>query len=77
MWPGCDVRTRDYDKDLEVRREAERRVVAVRGSYGAPGFEACVEVELADLRRHRANAMRAERRREQKRIGKTKRIIVK
>ena len=53
MWPGCNVRTRDYDKDLEVRREAERRVVAVRGSWDAPGFEACVRAEIENIRRER------------------------
>lgn len=30
----------------EPRDEAEQRVLAVRGSYDAPGFDACVEAEL-------------------------------
>lgn len=34
-----------------MRAEAERRVLAVRGSYDAPGFEACVKAELAEMRK--------------------------
>lgn len=37
------------DCGLPLREKAERRVLAVRGSYDAPGFEACVDAELAAL----------------------------
>jgi hypothetical protein len=32
-----------------MRAEAERRVIAVRGSWDVPGFAACVEAELANM----------------------------
>lgn len=30
----------------DARRKAEREVFRVRGSYDAPGFEACVKAEM-------------------------------
>lgn len=36
------------------RREAERRVIAVRGSSDVPGFEACVDAELRQMKSDRA-----------------------
>lgn len=33
-------------QEADAREEAEKRVLAVRGSYDAPGFEACVEAEM-------------------------------
>lgn len=44
----------DYSFDSEetrLREQAIRNVLAVRGSTDAPGFDACVEAEIADLRR--------------------------
>lgn len=35
------------------RREAEQRVLAMRGSYDAPGFDACVKAELRDMENER------------------------
>lgn len=32
-----------------VREEAERRVLLVRGASDAPGFETCVEAEIASI----------------------------
>jgi hypothetical protein len=32
-----------------IRQEAEKRVLAARGSYDAPGFEACVEAEMLNI----------------------------
>ena len=37
-----------------LREEAERRVIAVRGSWDAPGFEECVKAEIETIRRERA-----------------------
>lgn len=31
------------------REKAEAKVLEVRGSYDAPGFEACVQSELAEM----------------------------
>ena len=43
--------TCDFDK--RMKNEAEARVLAVRGSYDAPGFEACVEAEIAEMTRRK------------------------
>lgn len=32
-----------------LREEAERRVIAVRGSSDVPGFDLCVEAEIAEM----------------------------
>lgn len=39
----------DEDFAKLVREEAERRVIAVRGSRDAPGFNMCVEAEIASI----------------------------
>jgi hypothetical protein len=36
-------------QEADARKEAEKRVLAVRGSYDAPGFEACVEAEMQNI----------------------------
>lgn len=41
--------TRPLRSEAEAKAEAEQRVLTVRGSYDAPGFEACVEAETAEL----------------------------
>lgn len=46
--PAPDVR--EDVSDEELRGEAVRRVREVRGSDDVPGFEACVEAELAAMR---------------------------
>jgi hypothetical protein len=33
----------------KLQEEAEKRVLAVRGSYDAPSFDACVEAEMQSL----------------------------
>lgn len=33
----------------ELREQAEATVLSYRGSYDAPGFDACVEAELQEL----------------------------
>lgn len=38
-------------KDNEIRKAAEEAVLKVRGSYDAPGFEACVEAEIKEMTR--------------------------
>lgn len=38
------------ERDQEL---AERRVLKVRGSYDAPGFDACVRGEILNIRRRR------------------------
>lgn len=43
--PGCGKLHSEH-----LREKAERRVLAARDSYDAPGFEACVEAELAEMR---------------------------
>lgn len=40
----------------ERRAEAERRVIAVRGSWDVPGFEACVNAELANMAKQEATS---------------------
>jgi hypothetical protein len=42
-------------KTPTLREQAEANVLAVRGSYDAPGFDACV---AAELRRLKAKAKR-------------------
>ncbi len=37
------------EQEKAARREAERRVLAIRGSYDAPGFDACVEAEMVNI----------------------------
>lgn len=37
--------------EAELRAAAEDSVLAVRGSYDAPGFEACVKEEMARMTR--------------------------
>ena len=32
-----------------LMQDAEKKVLAIRGSYDAPGFEACVEAEMRSL----------------------------
>lgn len=39
------------DKREKLREQAEKNVLRVRGSYDAPGFEACVESEINELLR--------------------------
>jgi len=39
------------------RQEAEDRVLKLRGSYDAPGFEACVDAEMATMRTDRQEAL--------------------
>lgn len=34
---------------ISMRGEAERRVIALRGSRDVPGFDACVEAEMASM----------------------------
>lgn len=36
-----------------LRARAEQNVLKVRGSYDAPGFEACVNAEMERLQRER------------------------
>lgn len=36
-------------QEVDAREEAEKRVLTVRGSYDAPGFEACVEAEMRNI----------------------------
>ena len=36
-------------KEARAREEAERRVIAIRGSRDAPGFEACVDAEMINI----------------------------
>lgn len=36
-------------QEKTLRDEAEKRVLAVRGSYDAPGFDACVEAEIKEM----------------------------
>jgi hypothetical protein len=43
------IEARQGDEDA-LREKAEANVLAARGSYDAPGFEACVEAEIAALR---------------------------
>lgn len=38
------------ERDKALRKEAERRVREIRGSDDAPGFEACVEAEMEEMR---------------------------
>lgn len=35
------------DDEHKMREAAEKKVLVLRGSYDAPGFEACVDAELA------------------------------
>lgn len=44
----CDSLFQDQ-QESDVRREAEKRALALRGSYDAPGFEACVEAEIVNI----------------------------
>jgi hypothetical protein len=37
------------EREKAIRHEAERRVLAVRGSYDVPGFEACVDAEMVNI----------------------------
>ncbi|MCE9567417.1 MAG: hypothetical protein K8U57_35905 [Planctomycetes bacterium] len=37
------------EREKSARQEAEGRVLAVRGSHDAPGFEACVEAEMVNI----------------------------
>jgi hypothetical protein len=36
-------------KEKRIREQAEQNVLAVRGTYDAPGFEACVDAEIRRL----------------------------
>lgn len=45
----------DIDWMKELRRQAEETVLRVRGSWDAPGFEACVKAELAALLARKSN----------------------
>lgn len=53
--PSNGRRVGDFDgyvqdeQEKAARQEAERRVIATRGSYDVPGFEACVEAEIANI----------------------------
>jgi hypothetical protein len=46
--PGCGKHHSDH-----LREEAERRVIAARGSSDVPGFEACVDAEIEVIRQER------------------------
>ena len=37
-------------EESRVREQAINRVLEVRGSYDAPGFETCVEQEIANIK---------------------------
>jgi hypothetical protein len=37
------------EQEKAIRAEAEKRVIAVRGSDDVPGFEACVEAEMVNI----------------------------
>jgi hypothetical protein len=51
---GHHASDRDRAKDgALLREEAERRVIAFRGSWDVPGFEACVKTEIETIRRER------------------------
>ncbi|WP_428491639.1 hypothetical protein [Rhodopila sp.] len=41
---------RPMTREEFYRAEAERRVLRMRGSADAPGFEACVQVEIGEMR---------------------------
>lgn len=43
------VRRRTAAQQDNARTKAEQRVFAVRGSWDAPGFEACVEAEMRTM----------------------------
>lgn len=52
----CDYHCEQFPPDCTCgRTEAERRVAKVRGSYDAPGFEACVQAELAEMKKGESN----------------------
>jgi hypothetical protein len=39
-----------------IREEAEERVIAIRGSWDVPGFDACVEAEIDNIKQGRRDA---------------------
>lgn len=43
----------EVQQGAKDRALAEHRVLKVRGSYDAPGFEACVKAEIDNIRRKR------------------------
>lgn len=42
------------DKMERLHEQAEETVLRIRGSYDAPGFDACVEAEFERLRKENA-----------------------